>query len=142
MPEQLTAAERLAVMDLIADYAHKLESGDLDGYLDNFTPDGVFEVMAGRHAGREAIRALVSHLYDIGQDGPGGNRHILGLPRIAGTTDGCTAQTYVAIVGGADADGMLIRSIGQYSDRIVRHEGRWRFAHRALARISGRASRQ
>jgi ketosteroid isomerase-like protein len=142
MTDQLTADQRLAVMDLIADYADKLESGDLDGYVENFTPDGVFEGRTGRYEGHEAIRALVSHLFEIGQDGPGGNRHILGLPRIAATAEGCTAQTYFVIPAGAGEDSVLIRSIGQYTDRVVQHAGRWRFAHRYLDQVLRRTGGQ
>lgn len=142
MSEQLTADVRLAIMDLIADYAHKLESGDLDGYVENFTPDGVFEGKTGRYEGRGAIRALVERLYAIGQDGPGGNRHILGLPHIAAAEGGCAARTYFVIPGGEGDDSVLIRSIGQYVDRIVMHEGRWRFAHRYLDQVFRRTGGQ
>ncbi|MBC2777027.1 nuclear transport factor 2 family protein [Parasphingopyxis marina] len=137
MPKQLTVGERLDVMELIADYASKLESGDLDGYVDNFTPDGVFEARSGCYEGRSAIRDMVAHLYEIGQDGPGGNRHILGLPYITGADEGCAAQTYVMIASGAgDAP---VHSVAQYHDRIALSGGRWRFAHRRIEPVSARA---
>jgi len=132
MPERLTVSERLGAIDLIADYAYTLESGDIDGYVDNFTPDGTLEFRSGRHQGRDAIRALVSHLYAIGQDGPGGNRHILGLPHVAGTPDGCAAHTYVMIVSGEKGDRPPAASFGQYADLMAWSGGRWRFASRRL----------
>ena len=136
MSEQLTADARCGVMDLIAGYVRSLEAGDLEGYLDRFTRDGVFEVRDRRYEGREDIRALVSHLYAIGQDGPGGNRHVLGLPHITGTSQACEALTYVAILPGQGAAGGRTCSFAQYADRMVRDEGRWRFAHRRLVVIS------
>ena len=38
---RLSADDRLDIMDLIARYAYTLDSGDLDGYVNNFAPDGV-----------------------------------------------------------------------------------------------------
>jgi ketosteroid isomerase-like protein len=137
MPEHLTAEQRLGIFDLLADYAHRLEGGDLDGYLETFTPDGVFEARSGRYAGREAIRAIVAHLYEIGQDGPGGNRHVLSIPHVTGTPEGCTAETYVLIINGSNGASEPIRAVAQYQDRIVWHEGRWRFAHRRIAHVFG-----
>jgi len=138
MPEQLTADERLGVFDLIADYADRLESGDLDGYLETFTPDGVFEVRGARYEGREAIRALVTHLYEIDQDGPTGNRHILGLPAVRGTAEGCAARTYVMITTAGARPAAPIHTIAQYHDRIVWRDGRWRFAHRHILPVVDR----
>ena len=54
---RLSADDRLDIMDLIARYAHTLDSGDLDGYVNNFAPDGVlFE----RQKGRQQIRDYVA----------------------------------------------------------------------------------
>lgn len=141
MPEQLTVAERQGVVDLIAEYAHALESGDLDGYVETFAPNGVFEIGGERYEGRQAIRDLVAHLYAIGQDGPGGNRHILGLPHITGTVEGCAARTYVLIASGANRPGTPVQTIGQYHDRIALSDGRWRFVHRRIERVSNAMAR-
>ena len=35
---RLSAEDRLDIMDLIARYAYTLDSGDLDGYVNNFAP--------------------------------------------------------------------------------------------------------
>ena len=55
--KRLSADDRLDIMDLIARYAYTLDSGDLDGYVNNFAPDGVlFE----QHQGQVAIREYVA----------------------------------------------------------------------------------
>lgn len=132
MPETLSAEDRLAVMDLIADYADRLEGGDIEGYVENFTPDGVLQGNTVTHAGRDALRAFVAQLYASGQDGPGGHRHFLCLPKIEAAEGGCRARTYFFIPGEPAADDVRIRSMGLYSDEIVRFEGRWRFKRRRL----------
>jgi uncharacterized protein (TIGR02246 family) len=138
MAAPMTAEDRLGVFDLIASYAYTLEAGDLDGYVDNFTPDGVWEGGSGRHVGRTAIRTFVERLIQIGQDGPEGHRHFLGIPHITGDSEHCRAQTYVIIPAEGSRDTVNVGSFGVYRDEIVKHDGRWRFAHRHLQGITRR----
>src|SRR4051794_163455 len=81
---RLSADDRLDIMDLIARYAYTLDSGDLDGYVNNFAPDGVlFE----KNKGRDQIREYVGTLMRQGRAGPlpDGDvayRHFVGSPVI------------------------------------------------------------
>ena len=85
MAYRLTADDRLDIMDLIARYAHTLDTGDLDGYVNNFAPDGVlFE----EHKGRDAIREYVAMLMRQGRAGPLPNGESRVLRRLAGRFPG------------------------------------------------------
>jgi hypothetical protein len=91
---RLSAEDRLDIMDLIARYAYWLDSGDLDGYVNNFAPDGVlFEQLQGRGA----IREYVAMLMRQGRAGPLANgdvayRHFVGSPVIGGFGRGAGVQ--------------------------------------------------
>jgi uncharacterized protein (TIGR02246 family) len=130
MATPMSPEDRLAVIDLIADYAFRLDTRDLDGYVDNFTPDGVFEGATGRREGRDAIRAYVGGLFDGSSERPRQHRHVLGLPQVQGDSESCTAQTYIMIPSLRQEGHIVFPLAGVYLDEIVKHEGRWRFAHR------------
>jgi len=135
---RLSAEDRLDIMDLIARYAHTLDSGDLDGYVNNFAPTGVlFE----NHRGREAIREYVAMLMREGRAGPLPNgevahRHFVGSPTIDGADDRATVHSYLLWVNmGSDPP---VSSAGEYVDECVKLDGRWYFQSRVLHRLSGR----
>jgi hypothetical protein len=131
--EPLTAEDQLDIIALIADYAFRVDSGDVDGYTRTFAPDGVFEGGSGRHEGADAIRAYVQHLLDIGQLGqPGSRRHVIGIPSIRGDRERCYVETPVFWPGPADGGGIEVARVGVYLDEIVRVDGAWRFAKRAV----------
>ena len=140
MSTRLTAEDRLDIIDLIARYAYTLDSGDLDGYVNNFAPDGVlFE----QHKGRDQIRAYVASLMRQGRAGPLPNgdvayRHFTGSPVIDGDGDGdrATVHSYLLWVNmGTDQP---VSSAGQYIDEVVKLDGRWFFKSRTLKRLAGR----
>ena len=135
---RLSADDRLDIMDLIARYAHTLDSGDLDGYVNNFAPDAVlFE----RHQGREAIREYVAMLMREGRAGPLPNgdvayRHFVGQATIDGAGDQARVHSYLLWVNmGSDPP---VSAAAEYFDTCVKLDGRWYFKQRVLHRLAGR----
>jgi hypothetical protein len=135
---RLSADDRLDIMDLIARYAHTLDSGDLDGYVSNFAPDGIlFE----QHRGREAIRAYVAMLMQQGRAGPlpsgdVARRHFVGAPTIDGQDGHASVHSYLLWVNmGADPP---VSAAAEYFDQCVKLDGRWYFQSRVLHRLAGR----
>ncbi len=132
MADRLTPEDRVAIMDLIADIPFRLDIRDLDGYVNNFTPDGVLEGESGRHVGREAIRAYMAGIFERSGSGPRTLRHILGIPLIRGDGGGCLVQTQLMIPQVVDDGRLAVLRAGVYFDEVVLHEGRWRFRHRRV----------
>lgn len=133
MPDTISPEDRVAVMNLIADYAFRLDSSDLDGYVDNFAPDGVFDSTNGRFEGREAIGTLVAGILETGRAGKHSQlRHVMGLPRIEAKGDRLYAETYVIIPATTNDGQIRVRMSGTYTDVIVKVDGRWRFAVRHI----------
>ena len=133
MPDTMTPADKIEVMNLIANYAFRLDTADLDGYVDNFAPDGVFDSTAGRFEGRAAIRDFVARLLGNRTAGTSSSlRHIMGIPTIHGEGERCRAETYVMIPGGTEDGQIRVQMVGTYTDEIVKVDGRWRFAVRHI----------
>lgn len=137
MADTMSTEDRLAVMDLIASYAYCLDAADVEGYVNNFAPDGVFEgknLVTGRewrHEGRDAIRPFVHGLLEQRRAGPGTMLHILGIPSIHGTSERCSARTYVMVLTmNQDPNAITLPLVGVYTDDIVKIDGRWHFQHR------------
>jgi hypothetical protein len=129
----LSAADRLGVIDLIASYAMYLDAGDVEGYVGNFTPDGVVEYAGGSCEGWDEIRPWVQRLVDIKQVGPeSGLRHVLGIPHVQGDGDHATAQTYVVIPRLYQSGQIHVPLVISYIDECVKQAGRWRFAKRVI----------
>jgi len=121
------------VQQLIAGYAEYVDEGDLDGYANQFTEDGVFENRGGRLEGREAIREWVASLIEAGRVGSKSSlRHVLGLPVIRGDDQQCTARTYVMIPGMTESGDVELPMVGTYRDTIVKVDGRWYFKQRSI----------
>jgi len=136
--KRLSAEDRLDIMDLIARYAHTLDTGDLDGYTNNFAPDGVlFE----HHQGRQQIHDYVALLMREGRAGPLPNgdvayRHFAGAPTIDGGDDRATVHSYLLWVNmGSDPP---VSAAAEYIDECIKLDGRWYFQSRALHRLAGR----
>lgn len=135
---RLSAEDRLDIMDLIARYAHTLDTGDLDGYINNFASDGV---LFDDHRGREAIRAYVAMLMRQGRAGPLPNgdvayRHFAGAPTIDGGDGRATVHSYLLWVNmGSDPP---VSAAAEYLDECVKLDGRWYFQSRVLRRLAGR----
>jgi uncharacterized protein (TIGR02246 family) len=135
---RLSADDRLDIIDLIARYAYTLDSGDLDGYVNNFAPDGVlFE----HHHGRDKIREYVAMLIREGRAGPlpDGDvayRHFVGSPVIDGGGDRAVVHSYLLWVNmGSDPP---VSAAAEYTDECVKLDGRWLFHSRVLRRLAGR----
>jgi 3-phenylpropionate/cinnamic acid dioxygenase small subunit len=130
---EMTSEDRWDVFDLIARYAEFVDEGDVDGYVNSFTPDGVIEHTAGRCEGHAEIRPWVAELLSVHRIGPHSRlRHVLGLPIIRGDGEHCTARTYVMIPRREDTGVVTLPLVGTYIDSCVKVNGRWLFAKRII----------
>src|SRR5579859_1571887 len=56
----LTTQDRLDILELFARYAWAFDSGDVEGFLDCFAPQAVYDLPRGRrYIGREQIRTYI-----------------------------------------------------------------------------------
>ena len=139
MAYRLTADDRLDIIDLIARYAHTLDSGDLDGYVANFAPDAT---LFNRSHGRDEIRAMVAQLYKEGRAGPLPNgdvayRHFAQAMTIDGV-DATHANVHSYLLWVNMGSEPPVSSAAEYLDTMVKLDGQWYFQTRVLNRLAGR----
>ena len=134
----LTAEDRLDIMDLIARYARTLDAGDLDGFVNNFAPDGV---LFNRAFGREAIREDIKRIQREGRAGPLPNgdvayRHFAQSVTIdAESETRANVHSYLLwVFMGSDPP---VKAAAEYMDVVEKIDGTWYFKSRTLRRLAG-----
>ena len=132
--QNLSAEDRLEVMDLIARYSRCLDTADVEGFLEIFRPEAVIDSLSGVATGHDELRAWVNRLFDSRGVGatPPAVIHFVGLPLIEGYGDRARAQTYTIILDYNAAGLVQVAMLGRYDDECVRVDGRWWIQRRVI----------
>ncbi|MEI9851330.1 MAG: nuclear transport factor 2 family protein [Sphingomonas sp.] len=119
------------VRQLVTDYAALLDARDMEAYADLFARDGAWigPVVGAAH-GREAILALMRANLD---PAPPGANHLVSNIVVAIDGDAGTARSRWTYVVPDAQGGPSLAISGRYDDRVVREDGRWRFAARTVS---------
>lgn len=128
--------DRLAILDLMARYAHCYDEGDVASLAPLFTSGAVFRFdppipgFPDRLEGGDSIVAAMQERYAATR--PAQRRHI--ITNVLIDPDGPDrAQVASYLLLGSTVDGGLSLPVtGRYADVVVRDEGSWRFADRVL----------
>lgn len=147
----LTIADRIAINDLLAEYAWALDTGDVDALVACFTPDAVVieEVFEDpdRWEGRDNIRRFAEHYRNV-PNFPGRQHHVSQLV-VKGDTKRCSARSFAFVTECQSEPPYTLRFAGYYDDKLVKVRNRWLFRERiirlwdgeVLARFPGRGQR-
>jgi len=147
----LTLADRIAINDLIADYAWALDTGDVDALVACFIPDAVVieEVFEDpdRWEGRDNIRRFAEHYRNV-PSFPGRQHHVTQL-QVKGDSRRCSARSFAFVTECQGEPPYTLRFTGYYEDQLVKVRNRWLFSARTirlwdgevLARFPGRGQR-
>jgi ketosteroid isomerase-like protein len=147
----LTVADRVAINDLLAEYAWALDTGDVDALVACFTPDAlvleeVFED-ADRWEGRDEISRFAEHYFNV-PNFPGRQHHVTQL-LVKGNSKQCSARSFAFVTECQGEPPYTIRFAGYYEDKLVKVRNRWLFRERiirlwdgeVLAHFPGRGQR-
>ena len=122
--QALKPEDRLAILDLIAQYNWRTDTGDAAGVADLFTEDAVWDGEPGRFEGRQAIEEFNVEVHQslVGSLHINGNHQF----ELNGDTvrHRCSSTFHVPTAEGVKTFLMT------YVDVIVRDQGRWRFKER------------
>jgi hypothetical protein len=138
IPSSGSPEETAAIVDLMYEYCHALDSCEPERGVDCFTPYGVWEarlldgsVINGHSFAGQA--ELLGYFRRIAERNPSGAQlHILANPRVTITGDTAVAQSYFTTLVKGES-GPTVGSMGRYADRVVRtDDGLWRFAERII----------
>jgi len=126
----LSAADRLAILDVIIRADEAASRRDADGYVALFTPDAVLDGAQGRHAGREALRASVGPIWAA--EGPA-TLHLTLNPVIEpGPAGGqAVARSVLLIIDPAAPP--AIRAAAVITQELRRSGEVWRISRRTVA---------
>ena len=126
---ELLAREQ--IRDTVARYAHLVDAGRFDELVALFTPDGVLEANdLPPAAGHEAIRAFLGGTkarLAAATAHPWIRHHVASVLIDVESPEAATARSYFLAITERGPD-----HCGRYRDRLVLHEGRWRFRHRRV----------
>ena len=122
-PDQ--AADDLAVRSLVARIAQRADDGDLDDYVECFSPDALWEMPGSPRTGRVAIRVGAEARRAEGQTGPGSaTRHLVSTMAVSVDGDRALATSYWQYFT-ETVDAPTLRLLGRYDDELIRVGGRW-----------------
>lgn len=127
-------AARLAIEELFARYAHTVDGYDGPGWVDCFTPDGVFQVAASEDgggvcfSGHESLTAFVeAHIQRLP-----GTRHVMTNHVIEFSSD--TAAEHVCTLSGtlSRPENVYVFANGYYRTQVEKLNGKWKIKHRTV----------
>lgn len=122
-------ADRVAIIELVSNYAHALDNYDADAWVNCFTEDAIHEVQAGdstiRFAGRDMLKKFVdAHIQLLP-----GTRHLMTNHVV--TIDGDYAKHKCTLTGTvARPDKVYLFVSGSYESDVVKVNGEWKIKHR------------
>ena len=126
----LSAADRLALLDVITRADEAASRRDADAYVALFTPDAVLDGAQGRHAGREALRASVGPIWAA--EGPA-TLHLTLNPVVepGREDDQAVVRSVLMIVDPAAPP--AIRVVAAITQELRRSGDSWLIARRTVA---------
>lgn len=125
-----TLEDREEIRELYARYAHTIDNGRFDEWIDCFTEDGVFDSPRfGRHANRDGLRKFAA-LY---KESLGGAKPIHQMSNVTFQVNGDHAigGCYLAYYHCKDGRAEL-SAVGHYVDKLRKVNGHWRFETRQV----------
>ncbi len=122
----LTVDDRIAVNDLIHEYGHLVDTGELDRLAELFTADVTYDLADFGQGTLTGVAAIRSAALALGDANPVGH-HVTNVV-LTEQADGRVRARSKGI--GIMADGTTGSVL--YDDLIVRHGDTWRISHRKI----------
>ncbi len=123
-----------AVLRTLHEYAHAMDYGLEEAWVDLFTPDAVFdvvEVVGGRRVHREEGRGDLARYVAGYPKPPRFRKHVIVDPVVHVEGDEARVESFWLLLQRHDEAGTpVLTAFGRSHDRLVRSGGRWRIAER------------
>ncbi len=126
----LSAADRLAILDVITRADEAASRRDADAYVALFTEDAVLDGTQGRHVGRQALRSGVGPIWAA--EGPV-TLHLTLNPVVepGPSGDQATVRSVLLIIDPAAPP--VLRATAAITQELRRADGSWRITRRTVA---------
>jgi uncharacterized protein (TIGR02246 family) len=114
----------VGVQDLFAQYAHRIDGRDFDGFGELFTADADYSLAGNAQQGRDAIKDFMRRV----MTNPGG-AHIITNVSVRDADDGsCAAMADYLLTRRPEPDApFAVIGVGKYDATVVHDDGAWRF---------------
>ena len=124
----LSAADQLAILEVIIRADEAASRRDADAYVALFTQDAVLDGTQGRHAGREALRAAVGPVWAA--EGPA-TLHLTLNPVVEDEGGEAVVRSVMLIV--ALTPPITLRTAAAITQTLRRDAGQWKIARRTVS---------
>lgn len=113
------------IQDLFAQYAHRIDGRDFDGFGELFTTDADYSLGGNAQQGRQAIKDFMRSV----MTSPGG-AHIITNVSMRSGGDGTVAAVADYLLTRRPEAGapFAVIGVGKYDATVVRDDDSWRFA--------------
>ena len=134
----MSLEEKAAITDLLYAYNTAVDVLDIDGWSACFTPDGVF------HGAYDTFRAhndkarFGQHARELEASGLPRLRHFLSNIRIDLKDDVAECHCFFQIIATPDQGPSTVAMVGEYTDRVIKLDGRWLFQDRVVSTDGGK----
>jgi len=129
MHERLRRLEDLEeIRQLLVDYGHHLDAGDVEAYAALFADDG--EVLLGPIGRAKGRAAIVELMTKVRARATGPSYHLVTSPIVRLDGDRATSEVQWTVIRPDAAGKLVVAMFGRHHDELVRERGRWRFLRR------------
>ena len=125
------ADDRAAIAALIADYAERIDTGDLTGLAALFADATYRSAQGGLYRGADAVREVLERLVIL-YDGVPRTKHMTTNLVIELAGDTAAARSYFTVLQAVDGLSLQPIVAGRYHDAFARVGGAWRFTDRLI----------
>ena len=113
------------IQDLFAQYAHRIDGRDFDGFGELFTTDADYSLAGNQQQGRDAIKDFMRSVMTK----PGGAHIITNVSVRAGADGSCSAVADYLLTRRPEPDEpFAVVGVGKYDATVVHDDGEFRFA--------------
>ncbi len=125
-----TLEDREEIRELYARYAHAIDNGQFEEWVNCFTEDGTFESPRfGRHTGHAGLRRFTQ----IYRESLGGAKPVHQISNVSFSINGDRATSGCYLVYYHCKEGKTaLCAVGHYVDRLRKVSGEWKFESRLV----------
>jgi hypothetical protein len=130
----ISLEDRQEIYDTLGRYVWGMDTGDIEGVVALFTPDGVIKDVTGKSwdAAAGGVRGFATHFLTQ-PNRRGGQHHVQHLFVELTEAGGCRVTSYwVSMQWEAEGDRKFIRAMGSYVDTCVKVNGQWRIKEKII----------
>ena len=132
---EISVADRIAIEELVTEYAWLLDHRQFDAVLSLFTTDAELKIRGQKIHGADGLQKWL----DARASGESrrSSQHQMSLLRLEAAGDGVIRGTAALVLHVAKGgSGSYIDLVGEYQDEYVRDEAGWRFRSRVLVTLA------